>query len=300
MSESIRLGREASAIFETEVAEVAADPEAHGLDLTDPQDGQEIDMYILADRLYKEAPKGRILKPKYRDEADLLWRLSTDLSNSADYLADPQTGPPDADERRRNRNAAKQLNTWGSKMLKFYPERPSQSFKPPAIMTFEEWRKGKEPLTPAQRRKVDRKAKELFAVGHATFTSPGPGFMRRHAGSFERKPGKDIYVEYRIINPTSEDEAQEWTDYSSISKLKNETLLYPGVQLEVQWHELGSKEDGFRGQNLIDRQIYTVEPDWYETPKKKADSGPEGIDPLDDDEDGWQAVGADMFPWMSQ
>lgn len=256
MSESIKLGREAAAIFETEVAEVAADPEAHGLDLMDPKDGDEIDMYLLANRLYMDAPKGRILKPQYRDEADLLFRFSTELSNSYDHLADPKHGPPDADERRRNRDAAMQLANWGSKMLKFYPERGKGSpLGPPVVsLTFDEWRRGKEPLTSAQRLKVDRKVKQLFAVGDELFQSPGPGFMRRH--------GKGIYVEYRIVNPTATEDTEEWTDYSSITDLKKERLLYPGIGIEVSWHTQ-ERPGVFGSGDLMDRQFYTVKPEWY-------------------------------------
>lgn len=90
----------AQTVFQTQIAELAADPEGHGLD------EDETRAYRLAASLYND---GRLRIPTDRDDAEALIRLFNDISNAEDEIAEGNAGPHakhSAEERRMARHAA--------------------------------------------------------------------------------------------------------------------------------------------------------------------------------------------------
>lgn len=90
----------AQAVFQTQIAELAADPEAHGLD------EDETRAYTLAASLYND---GRLRIPSTLEDGITLIRLFNDISNAEDEIAEGNAGPHakhTAEERRMARHAA--------------------------------------------------------------------------------------------------------------------------------------------------------------------------------------------------
>lgn len=89
----------AQTVFQTQIAELAADPEGHGLD------EDETRAYRLAASLYND---GRLRIPAERNDAETLIRLFTDICNAEDEIAEGNAGPTNhtAEDRRMARHAA--------------------------------------------------------------------------------------------------------------------------------------------------------------------------------------------------
>jgi len=77
MSARLLIRGHARGVFETRIAELAADPDGHGLD------ADEAAAYQLADRCYSD---GWLAVPDGADDREALWRLFTDLDDSLEYF----------------------------------------------------------------------------------------------------------------------------------------------------------------------------------------------------------------------
>lgn len=86
MSARLLVRGHARGVFETRIAELAADPDGHGLD------AEEAAAYQLADRCYSA---GWLTVPDDADDRETLWALFNEIANCEDDDAEDRNGDPE-------------------------------------------------------------------------------------------------------------------------------------------------------------------------------------------------------------
>jgi len=107
MSARLLVRGHARGVFETRIAELAADPDGHGLD------AEETAAYQLAARCYSD---GRLAVPDGADDREALWRLFNDIANAEDGDAENRRLDPEA--RRFARAACAGMTTLATKIVR--------------------------------------------------------------------------------------------------------------------------------------------------------------------------------------
>lgn len=107
MGAHLRVRGHAQGVFETRIAELAADPDGHGLD------AEEAAAYQLAARCYSD---GRLAVPAGAEDREALWRLFIDICNAED--GDAEDRSRDAESRRFARAARDGIGTLATKIAR--------------------------------------------------------------------------------------------------------------------------------------------------------------------------------------